>query len=427
MKGEEDKEVLFKKTFDRKYNISEDYLLRNELRLLNNELEKFIIQTDALQSSKPDLSILHRAYESGNESLFQNYLSDILSVANQQQDYDVIEALYELNGKFIARYKEVSLHNYNRLLDDLKNEQIALYSLFEEKLSENRLRQHFAIRVLQQLGEKNEQEYAEISQLSESAKLIINYNNLIADSYLQNGEEKIKTLLTALELYPNVAKIRLEKQADSIKILGNVAIEYFLNQQYETAHKYYQEALGAMNETNLNIELLFNYCINALTIDRFDIFIEVYERYQKQITGNNKLKYRFQYFTAMAYLFENKPKIAFTFLDHDISKRPETEYYFYRMVYAMVYFQLGDFDMANRELENILQSFRSRKPNTQQDKTLVKIMQRLIITVVNRNNKQLFQSELAKLKQQTEAAATEVSNFSQTIYRWIHLRIKEML
>lgn len=431
-KGKPDKETLFKAIFGKKYTKDKDYLLRNELRLLNNEIENFIIDTNTSSTNeiteKRGLHILKRICESGNEHLFESYFSNLLNSADAKHDYETISELYALKGTFIMRHKEISLSNYKTLRTDLLNEQTALLSYLEEKLSENRLRQHFTLRVLRQLGEKNEQKESDILiQSAAPVRLIIEYNNLIADSYLQKGIEKKNTLLKALNLYPEVVKIRPTKQAENSKIYGNIAIELFLNQQHESAHEYYQKALALMNESNISIELLFNYCINALTIGQHSIFIETYKRFAPQITENNKLKFRFQYFTAMAYLFENQPKKAFEFLDHEISKRPETEYYFYRMVYAMVYFQLGDFDFANRELENILQSFRKRKPSEQYDKMLVKIMQRLILATINRNNKQQFQTEREKLRQQTEEAAGEISNFSQTIYRWIRIRLEEIL
>jgi tetratricopeptide (TPR) repeat protein len=427
------KSEVFAAVFKTDYDEEKDYLLRNELRLLNKELETFIAKfpttgSSQIEAYKTELNLLNRFFETGNEFLFESYYQETLTAALAQSNFGIAAQLYSLKSKFIFRHKEISIKNYREAKQLLSLENQATLSQLQEKLSENLMRQNFAQRVLLQLND-SKLEPAKThhkNSLFDGAKLLVKYNELIAKSYLQSGEQKIKTLLLAAKIHPAVAAIRQEKNLDNISIFGNIAVEYFLIEKFDKAHQFYQKAILVMPKSEANIELLFNFCINGLALGQHKIFIEAAKKYQSQIAANNKLKHRFQYFTALAYLFDEKPKEAFKLLDHDISKRPENEYYFYRMVYAMAYYQLNDFDMASRELENILQSFRFRKPSENYDKPLVKAMQKLLSVHSLRYQKQKFYAELTKLKLQVAGLNQNVTRFSKTIYTWLNKQIEKL-
>jgi len=430
-----DKAAVYKTVFGVSYKLDKDYLLRNELRLLNAEIELFIIENTTevrldQQLRSQEIVLLHRLLRQGKESLFQKYYIAAVSSAKEMHNFELLSELYSLKCKFLIKYKEISVANYKELVHTLKLEQNAVQSHLEEKQSENFVKLKYAQRVLLQLDEKayqQELDSPERMPLSEEANLLVEYNSLIAQSYLLKGSQKIETLLKAKKLQPNVSAIRPEKTKDMLTILGNIAVEYFLNEKFEEAHKYYAEATALMNETNLNIELLFNYCTNALVLGHHFAFIQTAEKYHAQISSNLKLRYRFQYFTAIAYLFDKKPEKAFDLLGQDIAKRPETEYYFYRMVYAMVYFQLNDFDLATRELENIAQSFRFRKDSIQQDKPLVKIMQKLLLICSYQNNPKKYKHELTAFQENYKNTLAKMPQFSTIIYTWVQWQVTQRL
>lgn len=426
------KKEMYEAVFNAQYEEDKDYLLRNELRLLNNELEDFIaslpLNTDTSKDNlQKEINLLQHIAETGNEALFNTYFNTALKQASQAGKFETLAKLYSLKSKFLIRFKEISIKTYNEIIHLLQLENQALTSLSEETLSINTLYLHYSQRVLEQLqGTSKSLPSLKALPLLAEAALIIQYNKLIAASYLQKGEEKIETLLAALKIHPKIIVLREEKKRDTATIYGNIALEYFLHEQHEKAHHYYKKAIASCIPAQINIELLFNYCINALAMGHHKYFIDIAKQHQTAIAGNHKLKYRFQYFTAMALLFENKPKEAFLLLDHDISKRPENEYYFYRMVYSMVYYQLNDFDLAARELENILQSFRFRKPIEAYDKALVKAMQQLLATHALRHQKEKYAKELHKLKKQTHELRQDTTRFSKTIHKWLRLQISKM-
>lgn len=429
---EPSKEELFCAAFGVAYSTSKDYLLRNELRLLNNEIENFILhqplkESDEQIEEQQELKFLTRLKDTGKHQLFNQYSKTAIEAKTKKHDYKMLIDLYAIKIDFKIHHQEISESNYLELIELLQLQQQYILAWSSEIQSENELKKNFAQRVLLQLGnttKKTETDYK--IQLPKEAEKLLLYNELIAKSYLQHGQEKIETLLTALKLQPKASAIRPEKEKDKLNILGNIGLEYFLDHKFEQAHAYYKKANALMNEQNLNIELLFNYCVNALAIGKHKVLIEMEAKYRPQIQFNIKLCYRFSYFTAIAYLFDNNPQQAFKLLDHEPHKRPEHEYYFYRLVYAMVYFQLRDYTLAKRELENILQSFRFRKSAPQYDKPIVKLILRLSEVADLKGNKKYFSIALKKADLELHNNSSTDTQFSTIIYTWAKYQLKKL-
>lgn len=427
-----EKAQLFQATFGTPYAASKDYLLRNELRLLNNEIENFIVhqplkESDAQIEKRKGLKFLTRLRNTGSYQLFNQYFNAAVEAKKNKHDYETLIDLYAIKIEFQIHHQEISKRNYLDLIELLQLQQQFMWAWISEMQSENKLKQNFAHRVLLQLGNTAqilETDYQ--AKLPKEANELTQYNELIAKSYLQHGQEKIETLLTALKLQPRASAIRPEKERDALTILGNIGLEYFLEHQFDQAHAYYKKANSLMHEQNLNIELLFNFCVNALAIGKHKVLIEMEAKYRHQIQSNVKLRYRFLYFTAIAYLFDNNPQQAFNLLDHEPHKRPEHEYYFYRLVYAMVYFQLRDYTLAKRELENILQSFRFRQSAPQYDKPLVKFMLRLTEVADIKGHEKYFSAALKKANIHHHKNSNTESQFSTIIYTWTKWQWKEL-
>lgn len=409
------------------YSTDMDYLLRNELRLLGNEIEEFIGSLDINEARAHERAVLTRALDKGGMALFTNLCNEMESRSQAKRDFDTLAELCSMRAQFISKHNEVSVSNYRSMLTELHAEQDYLLGQYRERLSENMVKRYFAVRVLRQLGDHETETGQDEGTLPSDMETLVQYNRLMADGYVLQGSEKEVALLEAARLHPEVALLRPSKTPELIRIYGNLAIDHFLAQRYEQAHELYLKALEVMGEAEPNTDLLFNYCVNALMTGRHHVFIEISDHYAVQIARSEKTRHRFRYFTAMAYLFDNKPREAFRFLDHDISKRPETEYFFYRLVYTMVYFQLGEHTLAEREVENIFQSFKSRSPNAQQDKVLLLLLRKLIVADANKANPKQRTADLTALRDELAHSASMAPHFSQTIFRWMRHRVGALL
>lgn len=422
-----EKENLFEKTYGITYTKDKDYLFRNELRILNTILISFIAKTEIetemdTKQSLNALKVLERMLNVGQTSDFDNLWNDAFRSATEILDYEILSKLMDLKAKWLIKFHEVSVSNYETVAMTIEAEKRYLEKHFQERSHRLEVGQSFAKRVIKAISQSDFKSIKQKkSQLANDSSFenLISYYQKMSKSYLVDGEEKIRLLNELLTLYPTVVKNREELKKDINTLYGNLGLEYFLMNDFENADNAYKKAISLQQKGNFNIEILFNYCVNLLMLSRYKEFINQYNIHNNAIAKNEKLKHRFTYFNAIALMFENKAERAFELLTQDISQRPVNDYYYFRIVYAMVYVQLNDIDNALREVENILQSFRFRKNAPTVDKPLVKLIHRLISAYSLKDQKTKKQKELQKIRDEIKKQKDIKLNTSIVIQRWI--------
>lgn len=424
------KDSLYKSTFSEPYSADKDYLLRNELRLLNVEIETHIAEVEnktGKDGLAPDICILQRMLQLGKTEGFLNLFKDAERAAEEYLDYKNLLRIYDLVIDYYIRFQEVSVANYETIIHYLQKKQASLVNFEREIAAEINLRKNFSLKVIQSL---DQEKFLQIKQSNKPASItpnpVADYLHSYAESYMLEGEQKINLYKNLIKKQPKVAKLRPERQKDLPALYGSLALTLFLNHNYKEADKYYLIAIKS-SDAKPYLDLYFNYCVNALLIGKHKEVVNIYEKYYTVINSNEKLKYRFRYFTAIAYLMLEKPDAAFKMLDHEITQRPVTEYYYYRVVYAMVYFQKHDYENAERELENIMQSFRFRKTAKQEDKPLVKLLQKLVLADSFIDQKDKYKKEIQKIADEIDGSDKEKTGFSTVIYNWLVWQVKKRL
>lgn len=423
-KQEPDKTFLYASVFGDTYAEAKDYILRHELRLLNNELESLIVsketekQADALSGA---LALLARMLQTNETGLFLTTYKEAEKQATSQHNYAMLSKLYSLQAEFLIKHKEVSLPNYEAILSCLQKKEEAETNFLQELQAETNFRRAFAIRVVNQLDSEIGKTLNKSSSQPnlENQHIVAEYLNKYAAAYFLSGKEKRRALEELITIHPQIAFIRPSKKSDIASLYGSLGLEYFLANDHEKAHEYYTIALNHTQGEKPYLELYFNYAVNALLLGKHEEVIDLYSREKNAIERNEKLRYRFRYFTAIAYLMLDDAKTAFKMLDQEISKRPVSEYYYYRLVYAMVYFQRKDWDNAEREIENILQSFRFRKSAKKEDQPLLKLLKKMLQAEHIRTQKEKYAKEISKIKTELAEQSQNRSNYSTVVYNWI--------
>ncbi|MBL0912747.1 MAG: hypothetical protein IBJ09_10280 [Bacteroidia bacterium] len=424
-----DKENMFRAAFGEKYSSAKDYLLRNELRLLNQAIESLIIRRENEKNTQEitrNLLLLERMLQKGETELFRNVFTETERMAIAQADHKNLVALYTCAVDHTIRYKEVSVTHYEEVLRLLQLKKEALERYTNEVAAELELRRNFSLKVISTLDPGHtptaEEENGESSP---GAGIVSSYLRRYAASYMQSGEEKIQTYLQLIEALPEVSRLRPARNRDLPALYGNLALELFLSGRHAEADRYYTIALEHTRDAHGFLDLYFNYCVNALLLGKHKEVSDIYTAHFQAIDKNKKLRYRFACFASIACLMLDRPADAFRLLDPEIIRRPVTEYYYYRLVYAMVYFQKGDMDNAEREIGNILQSFRFRRNARVEDKPLVKLIQKMIELESFRNQKEKYAQLSEKLKTEVQERREEQSRFSTVIYNWIVWQVQQ--
>lgn len=418
------KAQLFKLTFQDTYSKERDYLLRNELRLLNEVITQYIVEVDTLKKYKHSVFILYRMLEMGHVIDFENLWDEQFKTAELIKDYTLISELLQLKIKYGIKFKDVSLKTYEVLqnLAFQKKEVDHLFAL--EQTAKNDILINHSTRVLKSL-------YPQLSKDSrhyepdEVDRLILLYYSIKAESYSVEDSERISKLEELIVLLPKIEQYRPELMLEMPTLLASIALAYFLQHNFLVAHQYYQRAVSLIDDKSMHVDLLFNYCVNLIMVEEYETCIALNIKFRDIIFDSEKLMHRFLYFNAIAYLFIDKANFAFNLLTNDITKRPANEYYYYRMVYAMVYHQLGDFDNAHRELTNIKQSMRFRSDAQLNEKPLLNLLLNLVTLHAQRVNALKFKKELKKVVSEYKSLEEHFENSSIVILRWVEIQLKK--
>ena len=433
--AEADKATLYHAYSGKKYKAADDFLLRNELRLLNRELEAFVIANEAAEKlASGDIHtkvwLLQRMLKAKQYRVFENTLQQHIKEAVAVADFFALHLLQDLHFAYHTQYGELNEKNYLALFYEMQHEDFFGMHIAEEQ-SQREIRKQFLLRTMNAIapGWQSKSPYQKskaYDKLQAQQQLLQKYNLLNAELYVQHGKKKIETLKELAMLNPKVAAFRPSYKAKLAGIYGNMGIEYFIMDDYTEADKYYQLAIkSAVGKPQL--DLLFNYATNLMAQDKFDKFLALYKSRERDINAHAKTKYRFRFFAAIAYLFAGQPNQAFKLLEHDISQRPLNEYYYYRQVYAMVYFETGDIEAAQRELENIQQSYRKRPAQTKNDKPITAQLLKFVQAEATKANKERYKAALLQIQKSIADMAKQKVTYSVMAYKWLHKKIAERL
>ncbi|MGB0839831.1 MAG: hypothetical protein ACPGXL_06805 [Chitinophagales bacterium] len=422
-----EKQHLFKVAFGKIWTTKNDYLLRNELRLLNKEIEQLWVN-NAIEASKKTFNYQHQIYllntylERKLYKFYEGHWQFIYKKAQKNYKYDI--QLQLLLSFF--EYQRKNLENSEANLQSILTTQLATHDIIErqyiEALRESELRLGFLDRSLYLFTQK---------RLGYTPKTSLNLleshaNNDYAQflyhstlSYTQHGIENIDSLKKAIHYLdlverPNLATNKIKRKSVA---LASIALTYFLMTDYHAANTYFEKAfeLNNTNDPNL-LPILFNYVSNCLKLNQYEKVSALIKSHQTTIEKEPALKYRFECLQAMAHIFCKETEAAYDCISYNIHQRPQSEYHYFRFIYIIVFLMREDWDNAERELRNFVQCLRYKSPLERDISTAAKFFHRYIKT-------SLYTIERSKQKKQLQALVTDIDSFD----KWEGLIAKDYL
>ncbi len=362
------KEVLYKKVFEVPYEDKKDALLRNELRLLSNAVELFLVQQRELaqinlQQYATKLSLLHIYAERQQWDYFEQLWQRLYKTAVQEQVYQQQIELVQLWLKEKLLIGENSEALFQEIKTQLNITQTAIWARFQEEYYRLRVKQGFVERNLYALNPRYNAtlpDYPAPSPMPLPNQPSINFLRLWADSYLLHGSDKIQQLEQALDYEPYLQQHAAyhDLYDDTISIRSNIAIEYFLQKKYAQANVTYQQLLVRIKEFSPNRKsaFLYNYMVNLVCLGSYQKALDLHRDYQETFSENDRVKYRALYFKAWAHiLLKQYPQALDVVLKSQPQDRPHQDAIYGRMLLSILYSMLGELEMAERELYNIKQ------------------------------------------------------------------------
>lgn len=381
------KERVFQKTFSEEFTPQKDYLLRNEFRLLVQELEDFLKEvTYDEQAEKHFLrNYLMRIIQSKNWHFFEKEWNQILLKYPRDPHFNYeMQRIYQ---RYMMAYFTPTEANYKELhkksLENIRQAKANYWSELSLLMSDHA----YTERVLNIYS--NWSYPYEVKMWMENQELEANRRALFyrdkALSYYQRGDDKIRFMEVMLEtMQPEFFLHDDEFLNEKLWVISTIGLEYSITDRYEQAREYYKLGfqVPGFNRFHKIQELLFNYIGILNKLERFDDVIEVLEEQHDLLRANPKISYKLECARIIAFIFTGRFREASIAILRMGQTPDKFDYLYMRLTQVLVALAKKDADLAEREISNFLQIKTLRDENFQYYKGFVKFMSEYNTTVV---------------------------------------------
>jgi hypothetical protein len=434
-----DKEKLFAKVFGCQYHSKQDNLLRNELRLLNKEIELFLIDIEWLkeQHTHPEraqLLLLQSYFDREQTHLFEQQWRKLYKKAQQEQRYSLLIELLDLYFDYHVRYSNVEFDSYQQLATLIEEGLHACAAQLQEQTKYFELRYGFIQRNLWALQSgqytmKKAPIFFDATAPLENEALVHFLADSNEGSYYTNGEEKIELLQKALaqseslKNHPRYGELRERIQ----NLQASLALEYYILKRYEEADRIYQTLVQSPIVGNIRtqIGITFNYFTNLLGLEAYERAVEWYQQ-QKELWANiEPIAYKGQYMVCWAYHQLGQHETALDLLvDHNIQERSEADFAYARLLLSITYHALQEQELAEREVYNLLQNTRYRTFKEHISVSYAKFIHQYFLAI-HTLAPEKRNAKIEQTRQELEEMYRSNLSFSSTfLYRWLIQHLK---
>ena len=351
---------LFEAVFDKKYEENKDYLLRNELRILNQHLEKFIA-CKGLNAKEEKILFLKAIQKKGLNDLFEKEIKKEIEKNKEDDDFRGLAKLYELLVNKHLSNKSFTNANLQKMMT--LNEQLLFFqkkAAFYEQ-STSFVTKAFLTKNINLSSETLVFEELEIIP-EKYDDIYLQYLKNKALGYVQPIDKRRENLQKALTLIDDVNYYNFDKKAAKVAMLSNLALEYFLAFDYQKALLAYEELIAIGTITGQSRDyVLFNYLNCLLKAEEYKKAIHLIESDFSGIVTSPVLSGRIQCVKAMARIFNGELALAYTELAPDSRKNLRNNYFYSRLVLTIIFYLEDNIDFAKREVNNILQTIEAEE------------------------------------------------------------------
>lgn len=386
--NEPTKEATFAAIYAKPYTKEEDYLLRNEYRLLFKEVVRFVSLKEWNRQPEHLIKIKYLEYLLRTEQydLLEEEINEAWATAQKNQHLDLLLALYDLRIMLNINGKPQTLAHAEETFALSKERAQMLQIDLLRKLRMEETKMKMTERIVKAYRPAYEPEP------------FLGHIDLMG---LQNHDEFAKHLYkrAQINLLPTEARLDLIKEilaepeiinkyeAEPEKAFGRfyaiLAQEYYIKGDYENSFEYFAQALPLVKAlpSNTRDAFVFNYLMAMLKGGQEENAAAVGAKYKDAMFSSPLLKNRAVFLFVMLHLFNKQPDEAEQYIDLE-SKTDGTEFYYHmRLALSYVYYLRGQLELAERECNNLEQAlnYEMRKEGNSQtelNKTLNKMFRR---------------------------------------------------
>jgi tetratricopeptide (TPR) repeat protein len=388
-KIEDHKSIVFKTLFGRAYTAEEDYLFRNQCRLLTEKIEGLIAgemhkkefeENETLRDIALLKALLKRKLWTEFEALHKKSLEAALKACQ----YEAVVMIEKIYLEFVADYNPLSSGIREQGINDtyricssaLKHHFITEHSRLQcaNSIYKSHYEPHYNLKV-------DQHPFDEAFDFKHISNPLVQYYRDKAIAFAERDNIQIDAALRALESLLQVEGTSKFLLIEKVSMLSNVGVAYLLTQKYSQAKNYMEQAVELAKEHHLPdlASILFNYASVLMKLGDFRDALLILEENRTMLEIDMRTKFKSEGMRTFAYIFLKNSSEALKSIPPNISQRPDPEHHYFRFAYMIIPYLRGNTDDALRETNNFSKRFTRSKHVVYnvEDKVLVQLYSRL--------------------------------------------------
>lgn len=432
------KEYLYKNLYSKNYEPSKDYLLRNELRLLRQKLDKFLLQKSLEELLDADevfrQQMVLRAYKHFRlYDLFFESFDKTSSLAEEMFRFgDVLEMqnwyldlAYQHQFSAVRDYEEKAtfFRNAAAKASDVLGKQVTAQSRINDFYQ---ALEYYYMRLLGQSPGSTQPEPAPIQfdpTRFEHPLSLYYYHR--SRAFYAEGRDRLAHFLKAYKaLQAHAAK---DEYITDLLVNILLGIGRSLQQlgEFEQADTYLSKAINDYSKEIKALaskeKLYANYIINLLNIGHYEKTIEVLQEVQKSVNDGGYSQYWYTIYRLTAYIGLRKTAEIKQNLPVNYTTIPLQHRVYFRVISSIYFYLTGDMEWAHKEVYNLLHT-KLTEEYGQEQLAVIELLEAFFQAVDKHSNvKHLPVRESRKLEQKITTIDTSKINDINIlpVYRWL--------
>jgi len=358
-----DRADLYKRAFGSAYSKNKDYLLRNELRLLNEIIYEFLVMDCFKEHISKNKNLFNRwlaqSYYNRKMPVFAEDVDGFIDAAQKDVQTEEATAMFALRSTFSGTFP-------------MGGQQVILKQLAQWKEEEKRRFLHrlrkieYSIEFFENnVGARNPIAPSGPEDWTSAGDTVIDFADTekndwyaryltLQKFYWQSkGDTQRKYLKEIIEISSADIARNTIKIETHITNLEAMAFSLVMSCKHEEANDYMEQPLKLAEKNNLVVSPthIIIYMINLVVTGQYEPAIKLYSRYQK-IVDKSIARGHAIMLSAYSYLFLNKPDEALNMIKAEPKLAPN-ELLHIRYVYMIAFILRRQYDLAESEVKNL--------------------------------------------------------------------------
>ncbi len=363
-----DKELAFIQVFGKKYNPDNDYLWRNELRLLMELIESYaaekVMRAELTRSTQlRDTYFLRYLIEKNLFSLIPAESDRLKEAAMQAYDYNTVLSVCNLMNPFLGNFSWNDISMQERLAANAETYKDASCRNFLQTFRKAQI----SITASQLFTHKGEFKVqlpppdvdAHFTQFEDAYSQYLSLRMQTFGTPQNMDPDKYRLCLDHLARHPHIP----DHEKESFVLLNNLSGYYFFRHEYEEAFQYNTELikLADLLDPVYAIAAVYNYMSNLAHLERYDEALAAARKYHSLIRQFPNQTERFDYIEASCYALKGDRAAFNASLPRQFDDLSKLIQYHYRFLIALSHFLDRDYALAINEATNIERSIKALK------------------------------------------------------------------